>query len=280
MSGIRDVAILAAGALLLFLALFAGLRWGEAWDGSESLDPVAVGPIQVMYPAYYADSVVRVVFANYRIPNDAGGEPELLALFEAWAGAREDGTVSAVASVELDATGAMIEAAWFEPATGRLVRFAPGEGCTAQLAPGPAPEEALYIGLPLFADLGAFEREGWTPVDTPAAPVEAPYVPQTHPAANFHVVYDPAALDYFEHVFGAVDLHRAHWELGIDAGSGIVVSRARLPGDDPPGTAEAEVFLLVERFDRVAGLQAMREAVNQAELCRGGIVEWDESDQS
>jgi hypothetical protein len=105
---VLNVWTVCTGALLLFLALFAGLRWGgEARDGGESLEPVAVGPIQVMYPAFYADSVVRVVFANYRLPDDAGGEPEVIALFEAWARTRGDGTVSSVASVELDAHGAM-----------------------------------------------------------------------------------------------------------------------------------------------------------------------------
>lgn len=266
--GLRAMALLGGGALVLFAALFAGLRWSAAQETGDALEPVAVGPIHVMYPDFYADSVVRAVFANYRLPDAAGGTPELRSLSDFWVRTRSDGTVVSLTVSTLDESGELAQAGSIDPATGRVLNYIPGEGCTAQFAPGPAPEELRYVGLPVFADLGAFEREGWTRVATPAAPIDALFEPEAHPAANFRLRYDPAALEHWEHAFGAVDLHRAHWELGVDPGTGIGVSRARLPGNDPPGTAEAEVFLLIERFDRVPGLQAMREAVNLAELCR------------
>ena len=262
--GLRAAASLSGGALLLFAALVAGLRWSPEPEPERGFgEPVATAPFGFTYPELLADSVVRVVTWDER---SVGDDDPTRRTFELWRRLDANGNTVGGYSVTGFDDGAVSMAAYLDRG-GFMRTFVEGDGCTEQRFERIRPE-SRRPGSPLLF-LGA-APQGWTPADPPAMP---PLPRATEDArANLRWTLADTSLSWWEAPGSLVPGADPGQQLvvGLDPETGLVlVGTNRIPPASAGGDAEhlTQATLLVERFDRVPGLQAMREAMNFDELC-------------
>lgn len=266
-TGLRATALLGGGALLLFAALFAGLRWAPEPAPERGFgEPVDAGPLGIIYPALFADSVVRLIYVEDGLP---GGEPGTLETFDLWR--RLDSNGNVVGGYSARSRGGAVTSASQFAGDVAVRRFVAGEGCTEQQFEGVRPEDRL-MGTPVvFFDSTA---PGWTATDAPEQPALPSLAPGTEDSrANLRWTLDGTPLSWWAapdpFVPGATPGQQTVFGVHPDSQL-IMVMANRIP----PLSSREEArdlmvaFVLVERFDRVPGLQAMREAMDFDELCR------------
>lgn len=254
-----------AGTAVLFLALFAGLRWSPEPAPERGYgEPTASEPFGLTYPSLLADSVVRVVLAVDRNPAGAPGHRDVMSL---WRRLDSDGNLVSSYTITTREDGSVSHAVLYG-SSGVIRSYNNDQGCTELRFEGLRREDRPPGSPLVFFDTPS---QGWQATDPPQ--IAAFSHPQHDPRANLRWDLAEAQLSWRRApnpLFPGATLGQ-HLVVGFDSHTQLIMVFAnRIPSDAPTGGEEElmDVFLLIERFDRVPGLQAMREAVNLDELCR------------